>query len=95
MGTDIHLFAEKKNSDLDWEHVPVEVPYDGRNYKLFSILAGVRNWGGFAGCDTGNPLIPIAGPRGFLKMCQSLFRKNPMLGEMAHIRIVGLLCKKC
>lgn len=38
--------------------------YVGRNYSLFAILADVRNGVGFAGCDTGDPFVPIAAPRG-------------------------------
>lgn len=38
--------------------------YDDRNYRLFSILANVRNGFGFAGSDTGDTLTPIAMPRG-------------------------------
>lgn len=39
-------------------------PYAGRNYNLFAILADVHNGYGFAGCDTGDPFVPIAPPRG-------------------------------
>ena len=38
--------------------------YSGRSYNLFSILADVRNGVGFAGCDTGDRLVPISDPRG-------------------------------
>src|SRR5215469_11787636 len=34
--------------------------YGWRNYDLFAILAGVRNGSGFGGCDTGDPVVPIA-----------------------------------
>jgi len=36
----------------------------GRNYRLFAILAGVRNGVGFAGVVTGTPVQPVAEPRG-------------------------------
>lgn len=38
--------------------------YSGRNYELFAMLADVRNGRGFAGCDTGDRLNPIAEPKG-------------------------------
>lgn len=80
MGTDIHLFVERKNPNTDkWENVdPKGVApqdsfekesgywswYGGRNYGLFSILANVRNGYGTAGADTGDGYKPIAMPRG-------------------------------
>lgn len=39
-------------------------PYCGRNYNLFALLADVRNGYGFAGCDTGDAIIPISKPKG-------------------------------
>ena len=39
-------------------------PYMNRNYVLFGYLADVRNSSGFAGCDTGDAIKPIAQPRG-------------------------------
>ena len=58
MGCDIHMFIEKKASEKYdiWEQVALyrvnknnhklEVApfYDGRDYELFSLLAGVRGW---------------------------------------------------
>lgn len=54
MGCDIHVFLEKRNKDTNqWESMslykknsdntyePIPV-YDGRNYELFGLLAGVR-----------------------------------------------------
>lgn len=38
--------------------------YHDRSYSVFAILAGVRNGVGFAGCDTGDPFVPISEPRG-------------------------------
>jgi hypothetical protein len=73
MGCDIHIMVEsleaswrataKLVKDDDWLSVEDEI-YDGRNYKLFSILANVRNGYGFAGCDTGDTLVPISMPKG-------------------------------
>ena len=39
--------------------------YSSRNYSVFAYLADVRNGTGFAGVITGNPVVPIAQPRGF------------------------------
>ncbi len=39
--------------------------YGDRNYGVFGMLANVRNGSGFAGCDLGDPVIPIAMPRDF------------------------------
>lgn len=39
--------------------------FDDRNYRLFGMLADVRNGTGFAGCRTGNAVEPIAMPRGW------------------------------
>ena len=36
----------------------------GRNYDLFAVLANVRNGYGFAGVNTGDPIVPISDPRG-------------------------------
>ena len=58
MGCDIHMFIEKKaNEKYDiWERVSLYYineythdlecaePYNGRDYELFSLLAGVRGW---------------------------------------------------
>lgn len=66
MGTDIHFAVERREptgwalevgEDAGW--------YDDRNYCVFAMLADVRNVQGFAGCDTGDPVVPIAEPRGF------------------------------
>lgn len=38
--------------------------YSDRNYRLFAVLADVRNGYGFAGTPTGIPITPIATPRG-------------------------------
>ena len=36
-----------------------------RNYTVFGFLADVRNGHGFAGCDTGDPVRPLAPDRGW------------------------------
>ena len=78
MGCDIHLYQEQK-IDGRWKSADtwsdkydegcVSVAYDdmiytGRNYRLFSILANVRNGHGFAGCKTSDEFNPISMPRG-------------------------------
>ena len=72
MGCDIHLFIEKyneeskrweslnlyrKNPDDTYEPIPV---YNGRDYELFGLLAGVRGSSHFFGSDYGY----LAEPRG-------------------------------
>lgn len=39
-------------------------PLQSRNYRLFAMLADVRNGYGFAGTDTGDAVEPISMPRG-------------------------------
>lgn len=39
--------------------------YAGRNYRLFAMLADVRNGRGFAGVQTGDGFTPIAQPKGW------------------------------
>ena len=70
MGIDIHMYAEVRHGD-EWEKVgdvftnsygnhgdlpPSDRPWEYRNYRLFSILANVRNYD--------NVFTPIAQPRG-------------------------------
>ena len=80
MGCDIHLYQEKRvngkwvaadkweierEEGVESEHVPYETRlYSNRNYRLFAVLAGVRNGVGFAGVKTSDPVIPMALPRG-------------------------------
>lgn len=49
MGTDIHLYLEKKNKEGKWERVDYEenLEPDGRSYDIFGFLAGVRDEGNF------------------------------------------------
>lgn len=52
-------YCEKR--DRDW--------YSHRNYRVFSILADVRNGSGFAGVKTGEKFVPISEPKGFPLDC--------------------------
>jgi len=76
MGTDIHMAVETFDGER-WVSAtefadeygegyfsPKSEVYGGRNYALFSILAGVRNGRGFAGVKTGDGFNVIAEPRG-------------------------------
>lgn len=65
MGTDIHIVAEVKKAG-QWVPANVAMP-DDRDYWTFAILADVRNGVGFAGCDLGDAIPPIAQPRGLPK----------------------------
>ena len=66
MGTDIHYaFQHQAHSDEPWQDIaPQRAPEITRYYPLFALLAGVRNGYGFAGIQTGEPVTPIAEPRG-------------------------------
>lgn len=55
MGCDIHIAVEVKDGGR-WRMLDMPEIYNGRNYGLFAILAGVRN------C---HDIKPIDGPRGF------------------------------
>lgn len=64
MGTDIDgTFQAFKPELKKWYSVPTTVNLS-RNYYLFAVLAGVRNGYGFGGIQTGEPVTPIAEPRG-------------------------------
>lgn len=76
MGCDIHLRVQKR-VDGQWVFAEEMIPdkyeeggltperwYSGRNYRLFAMLADVRNGVGFAGVDTGDRFNPIAEQRG-------------------------------
>lgn len=54
MGTDLHTCLQVKKG-AKWETIATDI-YDGRNYALFSVLAGVRG-----------QEEPIAEPRGYPK----------------------------
>lgn len=89
MGCDIHLYQEAKIggkwTSTDHWHVNAEeglhIPYgghlyDGRNYRLFAVLANVRNGHGFAGIKTGVPVAPIDEPRGLPHDCCPELKKE-------------------
>jgi hypothetical protein len=62
MGCDIHPYVEVRKHGK-WQRAPIKVPND-RDYFAFGKLANVRNGLGFAGIDMGDPVRPIAEPRG-------------------------------
>jgi hypothetical protein len=76
MGCDIHMRAEVRR-DGRWEAVgeifdcwwregeKTAEPYGNRNYRLFAMLADVRNGYGFAGVPTGSGFKPISDSRDF------------------------------
>jgi hypothetical protein len=63
MGADIHGRVQIRYQHSEkWQDAgSIE---DDRNYRVFAMLAGVRNGYGFAGCNTHEPLVPISEPRG-------------------------------
>lgn len=69
MGTDVHACFQRKVINVEtgaseWEYID-DHRYEGnRHYFLFGWLANVRNGRGFAGCDTGDAIKPLAKPRG-------------------------------
>lgn len=62
MGTDIQGVFQRHDGRR-WVDVASKYDY-GRHYQLFAALADVRNGRGFAGINTGEPVTPIAEPRG-------------------------------
>jgi len=85
MGCDIHLAAEVRQDgvwtpaqEFENEEGCIRVKgkgfYGGRNYRLFSILADVRNGYGFAGVRTGEGFCPISPPRGIPEDCHPATR---------------------
>lgn len=61
MGCDIHGVLQSRNGEGWITECEIE---RGRNYRLFAVLAGVRNGFGFAGIKTHEPVDPISEPRG-------------------------------
>lgn len=61
MGTDIHMVVEVREPGGPWRAAPRELAWGNRNYRLFSVLANVRNgtWS--------EEIQPISGPRGWPK----------------------------
>lgn len=80
MGTDIHGVFQRRESDGTWHDVPSN--YDEpRHYQLFAVLADVRNGYGFAGVRTGEPVKPIAEPRGLpsdFEVCSEDNQSHPV-----------------
>lgn len=65
MGTDIHgVFQRHDPATNTWVDIPHNYEQN-RHYQLFAVLADVRNGYGFAGVVTGEPVKPIANPRGY------------------------------
>lgn len=93
MGCDIHCYAEKL-IDGKWVHLTgfenryeeISVhPYSSRSYRLFSLLADVRNGRGFAGCLTGDRIEPISKPRGLPEDVSDFVREESNeYGEDGH-----------
>ena len=63
MGTDIHGRIQRRYTPTD-TYTDVGEIEDGRNYRVFAMLAGVRNGTGFAGVYTHDAIEPISEPRG-------------------------------
>ncbi len=64
MGTDIHMYVERKLTDIGkWKYTPMDV-WEDRNYDVFAMLANVRNGHGFAGVPTSSGFEILAEPRG-------------------------------
>lgn len=60
MGTDIHVIAERRTAN-GWQVVNLpRMPFDQRNYAMFGLLAGVRNY---------SAVEPIAEDRGLPDDC--------------------------
>jgi len=78
MGCDIHLFVEKKEKD-GWKFIK-DIDTDiGRDYRLFSVLAGVRNT---------TKAIPISLPKGIPNDVSDAVHENidqcSFLGDHSH-----------
>lgn len=70
MGCDIHPVVERRDPGGPWQVVPLSEEADrleDRNYRLFAVLANVRNGFGFGGVETGDVIVPISKPRGLPK----------------------------
>lgn len=68
-------YYDPENPEGEKKYELVDI-YDGRNYSLFAILAGVRNGSGFAGCDTGDPVKPISEPKGLPSDVSDILKKE-------------------
>jgi hypothetical protein len=78
MGCDIHLHVEKQDvATSEW--LDTGMTYGTRSYRLFSVLANVRNGRGFAGIQ------PIAMPQGLPNDTSPTVRKEAdYYGEDGH-----------
>lgn len=79
MGTDVHASFQHKTRNKEtgkeeWQFCDHRYE-SNRHYKLFGWLANVRNGYGFAGCDTGDAIKPLAMPRGLPE--DTCFAKEP------------------
>ena len=63
MGTDIHGRLQTRYNSTDKWRDAGEIECD-RNYRVFAMLADVRNGAAFAGVKTHKSITPIAPPRG-------------------------------
>ena len=63
MGCDIHGRVQRRYSETG-KYADIGPMEDDRNYKVFAMLAGVRNGFGFAGVATHSRLVPVSEPRG-------------------------------
>lgn len=84
MGTDIHgVFQRYDPAVSKW--LDVASTYDeDRDYQLFAVLADVRNGYGFAGLKTGEPVAPIALPRGYPDDFEVVCDEHPVT-DAAHL----------
>lgn len=84
MGTDIHgIFQRHDPASGKWEDVASTYDED-RDYQLFAVLAGVHNGYGFAGVKTGEPVVPIAEPRGLPDDFEADGDEHPV-ADTAHL----------
>jgi hypothetical protein len=58
------FFWDPKQPVSKWNREHSNEPLKNRNYRLFAMLADVRNGRGFAGVDTGDRVDPISEPKG-------------------------------
>ena len=76
MGTDIHGVFQRRTA-TGWEDVECNWEQN-RHYQLFAALADVRNGYGFAGIKTGEPVRPIADPRGLPEDFEVVGENHPI-----------------
>lgn len=99
MGTDIHGTFQKKITEGNKERwIDVSHRYKWfRHYFLFGILANVRNGYGFAGCSTGDWIVPIDLPRGIPNDLKDVLKSSnestspPVMAQMIVSSVRSLL----